>query len=82
MIIDILLYVVALFAYKLVIKILPIYVYNLVFFCLNMQEGVKTNSIMFQTAGSRLYRYIQGGPEWRTHCQTAYILITTPLIPT
>ncbi len=26
--------------------------------------------------------YVQGGPEWRTHCQTAYILTTTPPIPT
>ncbi len=26
--------------------------------------------------------YLQGGPEWRTHCQTALIPTTTPPIPT
>ncbi len=25
---------------------------------------------------------LQGGPEWRTHCQTAHILTTTPPILT
>ncbi len=25
---------------------------------------------------------VQGGPEWRTHCQTALFLTTTPPIPT
>ncbi len=26
--------------------------------------------------------YVQGGPEWRMHCQTAFILTTTPPILT